>query len=74
MPKIQDLTDQLHGATWFSCVDCCAAFHQIPLGDERSKELTDYVKAVRIRTASCSAVLASLLSVITEATERLEVT
>jgi transposase InsO family protein len=42
MPKIQDLTDALEGAVWFSCLDCCSAFHQIPLADERSKDLTSF--------------------------------
>ena len=42
MPKIQDLHDCLQGAAWFSGLDCNAAFHQIPMADERSKDLTTF--------------------------------
>ena len=30
MPKIQDITDALHGTKWFTGMDCVQAFHQIP--------------------------------------------
>lgn len=42
MPKISDLNDALAGAEWFSAADCCSAYHQIPLADERSKDLTSF--------------------------------
>jgi hypothetical protein len=40
MPRIQDLTDILKGTKWF--IDCVQAFHQIPMADERSKDLTTF--------------------------------
>ena len=42
MPRIQDVTDVLEGTNWFTGVDCVQAFHQIPMGDERSKDLTTF--------------------------------
>jgi hypothetical protein len=42
MPRIQDLTDCLGGTKWFTGVDCVQAFHQIPMADERSKDLTTF--------------------------------
>ena len=42
MPKIQDLMDTLKGARWFTGVDCVQAFHQIPMANERSKDLTTF--------------------------------
>jgi hypothetical protein len=42
MPKIQDIMDCLKGSKWFTGVDCVQAFHQIPMGDERSKDLTTF--------------------------------
>ena len=42
MPKIQDLMDCLKGTKWFTGVDCVQAFHQIPMADERSKDLTTF--------------------------------
>ena len=42
MPKIQDVTDVLGGCQWFTSVDCCQAFHQIPMADERSRDLTTF--------------------------------
>ena len=42
MPRIQDVTDVLQGTHWFTGVDCVQAFHQIPMGDERSKDLTTF--------------------------------
>ena len=42
MPKIQALTDSLTGSKFLTCVDMCAAFHQIPMADERSKDLTSF--------------------------------
>ncbi len=42
MPKIQALTDSLTGSRFLTCVDMCAAFHQIPMADERSKDLTSF--------------------------------
>jgi hypothetical protein len=42
MPRIQDLTDNLRGTKWFTGIDCAQAFHQIPMADERSKDLTTF--------------------------------
>ena len=42
IPKISDLNDSLAGAVWLSSMDCCSAYHQIPLADERSKDLTSF--------------------------------
>ena len=42
MPRIQDVTDVLHGSNWFTGIDCVQAFHQIPMADERSKDLTTF--------------------------------
>ena len=42
MPRIQDVTDVLQGTNWFTGVDCVQAFHQIPMGDDRSKDLTTF--------------------------------
>ena len=42
MPKIQDLMDCLKGTKWFTGVDCVQAFHQIPMADERSRDLTTF--------------------------------
>ena len=42
MPKIQDIMDCLKGSKWFTGIDCVQAFHQIPMADERSKDLTTF--------------------------------
>lgn len=42
MPRIQDITDVLKGTMWFTSLDCVQAFHQIPIVDERSKDLTTF--------------------------------
>jgi hypothetical protein len=42
MPRIDDVLDVLDGATHFSNVDCLQAYHQIPITDERSKDLTTF--------------------------------
>ena len=42
MPRIQDVTDVLKGAHWFSSADGVQAFRQIPMADERSKDLTTF--------------------------------
>ena len=42
MPRVQDVTDVLGGSQWFTGVDCCQAFHQIPMADERSRDLTTF--------------------------------
>ena len=42
MPKVQDLMDLLKGTKWFTGIDCVQAFHQIPMADERSKDLTTF--------------------------------
>ena len=42
MPKVQDLMDLLKGTNWFTGIDCVQAFHQIPMADERSKDLTTF--------------------------------
>ena len=42
MPRIQDVTDVLQGSNWFTSVDCVQAFHQIPMEDDRSRDLTTF--------------------------------
>ena len=42
MPRIQDVTDVLKGTHWLTGMDCVQAFHQIPMADERSKDLTTF--------------------------------
>ena len=42
MPRIQDVTDVLTGTKWFTGMDCVQAFHQIPMADERSRDLTTF--------------------------------
>src|SRR4051812_15997659 len=42
MPRIQEVTDVLQGSQWFTGIDCVQAFHQIPMADERSKNLTTF--------------------------------
>ena len=42
MPRIQDVTDVLQGTHWLTGMDCVQAFHQIPMADERSKDLTTF--------------------------------
>ena len=42
MPRIQDVTDVLKGTNWFTGIDCVQAFHQIPMSDERSRDLTTF--------------------------------
>ena len=40
MPKIQDVMYCLQGTKWLAGIDCVQAYHQIPMADERSKDLT----------------------------------
>ena len=42
MPRIQDVTDVLTGTKWFTGMECVQAFHQIPMADERSRDLTTF--------------------------------
>ena len=42
MPRIPDITDTLKGTRWFTSVGCVQAFHQIPMANERSKDLTTF--------------------------------
>ena len=42
MPRIQDITDSLQGTKWFTSIDCVQAFHQIPIANERSEDLTTF--------------------------------
>ena len=42
MPRIQDVTDVLQGTNWLTGMDCVQAFHQIPMADERSRDLTTF--------------------------------
>ena len=42
MPRIQDVTDVLQGTHWLTGMDCVQAFHQIPMADERSRDLTTF--------------------------------
>ena len=42
MPRFQDITDTLRRTKWFTRIDCVQAFHQIPMGSERSKDLTTF--------------------------------
>ena len=34
LPRIDDLFDQLQGASWFSKIDLCSGFHQMRVRDE----------------------------------------
>ena len=43
LPKISELFDALHGAKYFSSCDAHAAYHQLPMADERSKDLTSFI-------------------------------
>jgi exonuclease III len=43
LPLQADLFDLLGGSTWFTCCDAAASFHQLPLADERTKNLTTFV-------------------------------
>ena len=43
LPKIADLFNVLSGTKWFSVCDASQSFHQIPLADERSKNLTAFI-------------------------------
>ena len=42
MPRIQDVTDVQQGTHWLTGMDCVQAFHQIPMADERSRDLTTF--------------------------------
>ena len=42
MPKIKDIMNCLQGTKWFTGMDCVQAYHQIPMADERSKDLTTF--------------------------------
>ena len=42
MPKIQDIMDCPKSSKWFTGIDCVQAFHQIPMADEKSKDLTTF--------------------------------
>ena len=42
MPKVQDLMDLLKGTKWFTGIDCVQAFHQIPMANDRAKDLTTF--------------------------------
>ena len=43
LPRISEIFESLGGATWYTSVDATQAYHQIPLADERSKDLTSFV-------------------------------
>jgi hypothetical protein len=42
MPRVQDLTDCLAGAMFFTAMDAAQAFHLIPMHDLRAKNLTSF--------------------------------
>ena len=43
LPKISEVLDTLGGCQWFTSADAAQAYHQIPMGSDRDKDLTTIV-------------------------------
>ena len=43
LPTVQEIMDCLEGTHWFTSVDACQAYHQIPMATEKDKDLTTFV-------------------------------
>ena len=43
LPTVQEIMDSIEGTQWFTTVDACQAYHQIPMATERDKDLTSFV-------------------------------
>ena len=43
LPTVQELMDSIEGTHWFTTVDACQAYHQIPMETERDKDLTSFI-------------------------------
>ena len=43
LPTVQEVMDTLSGTKWFTTIDACQAYHQIPMRTERDKDLTTFV-------------------------------
>ena len=43
LPVVQEILDVLANKKWFTSVDCCQAYHQIPIPSERDRDLTTFV-------------------------------
>jgi len=43
LPTIQEILDSLEGTQWFTSIDACQAYHQIPMASEKDKDLTTFV-------------------------------
>ena len=43
LPTIQEILDSLEGTQWFTSIDACQAYHQIPMASERDRDLTTFV-------------------------------
>jgi len=43
LPTVQEIMDSLEGTHWFTSIDACQAYHQIPMATERDKDLTTFV-------------------------------
>ena len=42
LPVVQEIIDVLANKKWFTSVDCCQAYHQIPIPSERDRDLTTF--------------------------------
>ena len=42
LPVVQEILDVLANKKWFTSVDCCQAYHQIPIPSERDRNLTTF--------------------------------
>ena len=42
LPMVQEILDVLANKKWFTSVDCCQAYHQIPIPSERDRDLTTF--------------------------------
>jgi hypothetical protein len=43
LPTVQEIVDSLEGTHWFTTVDACQAYHQIPMHSERDRDLTSFI-------------------------------